>query len=100
MSPRRRLFATAISADLATWLLGAVITRTDIPGVDQLIQWVPFAVLLTVFVITGVANAINIIDGFNGLASMCVLMMILALGYVAFQVGDTFVFTASLITAP
>ncbi len=99
VSPRGRLVATAISAALAIWLLGAVITRTDIPGVDQLIRWTPLAVLLTVFVITGVANAVNIIDGFNGLASMCVLMMILALGYVAFQVGDTFVFTASLITA-
>ena len=99
VSPRRRLFATAISAGLAIWLLDAVITRTDVPGVDQLIRWLPFAVLLTIFVITGVANAVNIIDGFNGLASMCVLMMILALAYVAFQVGDTFIFTASLITA-
>ena len=99
VSPRRRLFATAISAGLAIWLLGAVVTRTDVPGVDQLIQWAPFSVLLTVFAITGVANAVNIIDGFNGLASMCVLMMILALGYVAFQVGDTFILTASLITA-
>lgn len=99
VSPRRRLIATAVSAILAVWLLGAVINRTDIPGVDQLIRWLPFAVLLTVFVVTGVANAVNIIDGFNGLASMCVLMMVLALGYVAFQVGDMFIFTASLITA-
>jgi UDP-N-acetylmuramyl pentapeptide phosphotransferase/UDP-N-acetylglucosamine-1-phosphate transferase len=99
VSPRRRLFAAAVSAGLAIWLLGAVITRTDIPGLDQLVRLAPFSVLLTVFVITGVANAVNIIDGFNGLASMCVLMMILALGYVAFQVGDTFIFTASLITA-
>jgi UDP-N-acetylmuramyl pentapeptide phosphotransferase/UDP-N-acetylglucosamine-1-phosphate transferase len=99
VSPRRRLFATAISAGLAIWLFGAVINRTDIPGVDQLIRLAPLSVLLTVFVITGVANAVNIIDGFNGLASMCVLMMILALGYVAFQVGDTFVFTASLIAS-
>ena len=99
VSPRRRLVATAISSGLAIWLLGAVIGKTDIPGVDQLIRWVPFAWLLTVFVITGVANAVNIIDGFNGLASMCVLMMMLALAYVAFQVNDTFVFTAALITA-
>ncbi|MEO6032500.1 MAG: glycosyltransferase [Burkholderiaceae bacterium] len=99
VSPRRRLFAAAISAGLAIWLLGAVITRTDIPGVDALIRWMPVSVLLTVFVVTGVANAVNIIDGFNGLASMCVLMMILALGYVAFQVGDAFIFTAALITA-
>ena len=99
VSPRRRLVATALSTSLGIWLLGAVVIQTDIPGVDQPIRWLPFAVLLNVLVITGVANAVNIIDGFNGLASMCVLMMILALGYVAFQVGDSFVFTASLITA-
>jgi len=99
VSPRRRLVATAVSAVLAIWLLGAVITRTDIPGVDQLIQWAPLAMVITVFAVTGVANSINIIDGFNGLASMCVFIMVLALAYVAFQAGDTFIFTACLITS-
>jgi len=100
VSPRRRLFATAISAGLAIWLLDAVVARTDIPGLDPLLRrWAVLTLPLTVFIIAGTANAINIIDGFNGLASMCVFMMILALAYVAFQVGDTFVFTASLITA-
>lgn len=99
VSPRRRLFFTAVSAALAIWLLDAVIFRTAIPGVDLMIGFAPFAISLTIFVVTGVANAINIIDGFNGLASMCVLMMMLALAYVAFQVGDTFVFTAGLIAA-
>lgn len=99
VSPRRRLLATAISAGLAVWLLNATINRTDIPGLDQLVTWLPLSVLLTVFVITGVANSVNIIDGFNGLASMCVLMMLLVLAYVAFQVNDSFVFTAALITA-
>jgi UDP-N-acetylmuramyl pentapeptide phosphotransferase/UDP-N-acetylglucosamine-1-phosphate transferase len=99
VSPRRRLLAAALSAGLAAWLLNAVIYRTAIPGVDQLIRWLPCAVLLTIFVVTGVVNAVNIIDGFNGLASMCVLMMILSLGYVGFSVGDTFVFTTALISA-
>lgn len=100
VSPRRRLFATAVSAALAYWLLDAMVTRTDIPGLDPMLQqWAPLAALLTIFIITGTANAINIIDGFNGLASMCVLLMTLALAYVAFQVGDTFVFTAALITS-
>jgi UDP-N-acetylmuramyl pentapeptide phosphotransferase/UDP-N-acetylglucosamine-1-phosphate transferase len=99
MSPRRRLLATALSAALAFWLLDAMVARTEIPGLDPLLKWTPLVLLLTVFIITGTANAINIIDGFNGLASMCVLMMVLALAYVAYQVGDTFVFTASLITA-
>ena len=37
-SPRRRLFSTAVSAALAAWLLGALITRTDIPGLDWLVS--------------------------------------------------------------
>jgi UDP-N-acetylmuramyl pentapeptide phosphotransferase/UDP-N-acetylglucosamine-1-phosphate transferase len=99
VSPRRRLFFTAFSAALAAWWLDAVLHRTAIPGVDQLITMAPFAIGLTIFVVTGVANSVNIIDGFNGLASMCVLMMVLALAYVAFQVGDMFVFNAALIVA-
>ena len=98
VSPRRRLFFTAVSAGLAIFLLGGVIHRTSIPGVDQLISMSPFAVALTLLVVTGVSNAVNIIDGFNGLASMCVVMMVASIAYVAFQVGDSFVVTAALIT--
>lgn len=100
VSPRRRLFATAVSAALAIWLLDGVVARTHIPFLDPLLRgFYPAVVLLTVFIIAGITHAINIIDGFNGLASMCVLMMVLALAYVAFQVGDMFVFTCALITA-
>jgi UDP-N-acetylmuramyl pentapeptide phosphotransferase/UDP-N-acetylglucosamine-1-phosphate transferase len=100
VSPRRRLLATAASAALGCWLLDAIVTRTTIPGIDPLIAWLPAAaILLTIFIITGLANAINIIDGFNGLSSMCVLMMLLALSYVGYQVGDLFVFNAALIIA-
>jgi UDP-N-acetylmuramyl pentapeptide phosphotransferase/UDP-N-acetylglucosamine-1-phosphate transferase len=99
VSPRRRLVLNAVSAGLGVWLLGGVLTRTDIPGLDDLIKWYPAAVALTVLAVTGVANAVNIIDGFNGLASMCVLFMLLALAYVAFQVGDMFVFTTALTLA-
>ncbi|MFX8504485.1 glycosyl transferase, partial [Acinetobacter baumannii] len=42
-----------------------------------------------------VANAINIIDGFNGLASMVAMMMFVSLAYVAFQVGDPLIITAA-----
>jgi UDP-N-acetylmuramyl pentapeptide phosphotransferase/UDP-N-acetylglucosamine-1-phosphate transferase len=99
VSPRRRLFCTVLSALLALWLIDAVILRTDIPGLDLAIAWFPFAVALTLFVVTGVANSINIIDGFNGLASMCILIMTVAIAYVAFQVGDSFVLLGALITA-
>ena len=84
VSPLRRLVATAISASLAIWLLGAMISRTDIPGVDQLIRWAPFAVPLTIFVITGVANSINIIDGFNGWNSTAILSWFLLVFVVSY----------------
>ena len=99
VSARRRLFFTAVSTLLGIWLLNATITRTGIPLLDELVAWAPLAVLFTMFMVTGVTHAVNIIDGFNGLASMCVLMMMLALAYVAYQVGDRFVLTSSLICA-
>jgi UDP-N-acetylmuramyl pentapeptide phosphotransferase/UDP-N-acetylglucosamine-1-phosphate transferase len=97
ISPRRRLAATVASALLAIWLLGLMITRTHIPGVDWMITMAPFAIALTVLVVTGVANAVNIIDGFNGLASMCVMIMLAGIAYVAFQVGDGFILAAALM---
>jgi UDP-N-acetylmuramyl pentapeptide phosphotransferase/UDP-N-acetylglucosamine-1-phosphate transferase len=87
-SPRRRLAFTAVSAALAVMLVDAAITRTDIPGLDWVVASAAGAALVTVFVVTGVANAVNIIDGFNGLASMCVALMLAGLCYVAFDVGD------------
>ena len=87
-SPRRRLLLTAVSAALAAVLVQAVITRTDIPGLDWLVAFPLGALLVTVFVVAGVANAVNIIDGFNGLASMCVVIMLIGLAYVAFAVDD------------
>jgi len=90
-SPRRRLFFTMVSAVLAGWFVHALIERTDIPGLDALVAFTFGAFVVTVFVVAGVANAVNIIDGFNGLASMCVVIMLCGLAYVAFSVGDTLV---------
>jgi UDP-N-acetylmuramyl pentapeptide phosphotransferase/UDP-N-acetylglucosamine-1-phosphate transferase len=88
VSPRNRLLAVAVSALLAVWLLDAAITRTDLPGLDWVVSSAAGAALLTTFAVAGIANSVNIIDGFNGLASMCVVIMLGALAYVGFQVGD------------
>jgi len=88
VSPGKRLLATAVSAVVGAALLNALITRTDIPGLDWVVSYGVGALLITVFGVAGVANSINIIDGFNGLSSMCVSLMLLAFAYVAYQVGD------------
>jgi len=88
VAPLYRLLATAISAGMAFWLLDAQISRTDIPFLDPVVAWQAGALIVTVFAVAGIANSVNIIDGFNGLASMCVAIMLAALAYVAFEVGD------------
>lgn len=96
VSPRMRLVAIAVSATLAAGLLGAVIPRTDIPGLDSVVAYAAGAWLLTLFAVVGTANSVNIIDGFNGLASMCVVLMLGALGYVGGEVGDRAIVALSL----
>ncbi|MDQ5942065.1 MAG: hypothetical protein QG572_878 [Pseudomonadota bacterium] len=97
VTPRQRLLATVVAAGLAAWFVEAVIPQTGIPGLDavMLIAGVPLA--LTLLAVAGVANSVNIIDGFNGLASMCVAIMCVALAYVAFQAGDQVIMLAALI---
>lgn len=85
---RERLVATIASGVLAWGLTGAVLQRTDLPGLDSLLAFTPVAVLFTAFCVGGMANAVNIIDGFNGLASGVVILMFSALGFIALQVGD------------
>jgi UDP-GlcNAc:undecaprenyl-phosphate/decaprenyl-phosphate GlcNAc-1-phosphate transferase len=93
---RTRLMLTMLAAACAAWLLGAVLPRVDIPGVDTLLRWTPFAVVFTVFAVSGVANAINIIDGYNGLAGGYAAIALAALAWVSLQVGDGFILTAAL----
>jgi len=47
--------------------------------------------------VAGIVNAVNLIDGFNGLASVVALFTLLSLAYVAFHVRDVYVLTAALI---
>ncbi len=96
VGPLPRLLATMLSAALAAWLLGALIRHTAIPGLDEMVGYAAGSLLLTLVAVAGLAHAVNIIDGFNGLASMCAVIMLAALAYVAFQVDDVLVLTLAL----
>lgn len=97
VSPLRRLILTMMSAGVGYFMLDAAIMRTDLPMFDSWLKYAWLSFPLTVFAVAGIVNAINIIDGFNGLASVVVMFMLLSLAYVAFQVGDVYVMTAALI---
>ncbi|MGZ5198740.1 MAG: MraY family glycosyltransferase [Telluria sp.] len=91
VSVRVRLAATLFSALLASALLGATVTELDIWGVDHLLSIAPIAIAVTATIVAGGANALNIIDGFNGLSSGVTIVMLAALGTIAFGLGDGFV---------
>jgi UDP-N-acetylmuramyl pentapeptide phosphotransferase/UDP-N-acetylglucosamine-1-phosphate transferase len=85
---RMRLLATMASGVLACHLTGTSIDRVDMWGMDTLLAFPPISIAFTAFAVGGVANSINIIDGFNGLASGTIMLCLAAIGAIAFQVGD------------
>lgn len=97
VSTRLRLLATMGSALIAWWLTGYGIYRVDLVGVDSLLGFTPIALVFTMFAVAGVAHSINLVDGFNGLASGTVLICLGALAWVAADLQDTLVLHLSLV---
>ena len=95
----QRLLLSMISAAIMICIFGTVISRTEIPFLDYALAWLPFAALFTVFAVAGVSNAINIIDGYNGLASGFSIIALVALAIVASLVNDQLVFMISVSIA-
>jgi UDP-N-acetylmuramyl pentapeptide phosphotransferase/UDP-N-acetylglucosamine-1-phosphate transferase len=92
-----RLLATMVSAGLAGYFLNAWLDSVQILGIDNLMTAYPFvAVAITCFAVGGVANAFNIIDGYNGLSSVVAVIILSAIAYVAFKVNDYSIMIAAL----
>lgn len=91
-----RLLLTMAAAVAGYMLLDARLVRVDVGFIDALLAYGPVALVVTAVAVAGVANAINIIDGYNGLSGVVSSVMLAGIGYVAFQLGDVLVFRASL----
>lgn len=89
VGPLPRLLATFIAAGLGYFLIHAGLWRLDLPFLDRLLQhyWL-LSLLLTMVAVGGVAHAVNIIDGYNGLSGMVAVFIFLAIAYVCFKVHD------------
>ena len=83
-----RLLATMFSGALGWFFTGVSITHVDLSLVDLLLANVFISVLFTSFAIAGIANAINLIDGFHGLASGMVVLGLAGIAWIAMHVGD------------
>jgi UDP-N-acetylmuramyl pentapeptide phosphotransferase/UDP-N-acetylglucosamine-1-phosphate transferase len=97
VSVKARLAATALSAVIASAVLGATVRELDLWGVDALLAITPLAVFVTAIVVAGGSNAINIIDGFNGLSGSTIVIMAAGLSAIALQHGDMFVASLGML---
>jgi len=94
-----RLLATMFSGLLAWWLTDYSLSRVDIWGIDWLLKYTLLSVVFTSFAVGGVANAINIIDGFNGLASTMATLAFAGFALIAWSVSDVSLATVAFILA-
>lgn len=86
---KTRLLATVAAAGLAGYVLNAWVSSLQILGVDALMHTYPWiAIVFTCLAVAGVANAFNIIDGYNGLTGVVGIIILGGISYVAFQLGD------------
>ena len=99
ISVRSRLIFIAFGALLANLFLNVQIDRLDILLIDNLFTVSAFAMIFTIFAITGLTNGYNIIDGFNGLSSMVGIITLLGLGYIGIKLNDPVLYSLSLIMA-
>lgn len=85
---RARLLATMASGIAGWFITGLSITDVQIPFFDWILSATVVSVLFTAFAVGGVANAINIIDGFNGLAAGTVIVILGGFAAIAVQLND------------
>ncbi len=95
ISPKVRLLLQLVAALSAIWLTNAVVTYLGLGIV------LPYAVgvIFSAFAIVGVMNAINIIDGFNGLAAGIVLLILLSFSITAVKVSEMDILQLNAIVA-
>lgn len=98
VSVKMRLIATICSGLIFSILTDYQIRETDLPGVDWALSYWLVSFLFTAFAMGGSANAINIIDGVNGLASGTSIIIMGGFALVAWQMGDVQILGICLVS--
>lgn len=96
---RFRLIGPAVGTVMGILALDTAIPSFGVPVLDGLLQYWPVAVGFTLLMVVGFTQAMNIVDGLNGLASGLGLLMLLATAVAAYRVGDTTVLHLALVLA-
>jgi UDP-N-acetylmuramyl pentapeptide phosphotransferase/UDP-N-acetylglucosamine-1-phosphate transferase len=97
IGPTLRMIAALLSITIAFFYLDIGIRSLNFAWPDYLLSNFNFlSLLFTLLVVGGLINAINIIDGYNGLMAGYSVLALLAIAYVSHILGDGLVFQLSL----
>ena len=88
ISPNKRLIASLLSAFLLIWLLSLQLSADGIPVLNQLFDIYIIALIITLLSITVMSQAVNIIDGLNGLSIGTTLIITATIGLLAYGQND------------
>lgn len=94
-----RLLATIFAGLIFTISTGYSVTAVGVWGLDNLLATSFFSIVFTAFAIGGVANSINIIDGFHGLASGTMILILSAFAVISWRAGDVALMSVALAMA-
>jgi len=94
-----RIISVALIIFIATHFSEIKIVAISIPFVDVFLNSAVFCLLFTVFSLTGITNAFNLIDGAHGLAVGIALIAVSGVGLIAMLSGDWPLFYMSLTLA-
>ena len=92
-----RLWATLLPGVVAYFLTGYSLNYFGIAPIDWVLQWTVLSVLFTAFAICGITHAINMIDGYNGLAGWATVWILLGIWAISTACGDRELAQISLV---
>jgi UDP-N-acetylmuramyl pentapeptide phosphotransferase/UDP-N-acetylglucosamine-1-phosphate transferase len=92
-----RMLGTMTSSLIAGHIFNSWITRVDFYIIDQALAIPIISIFFTCLAIAGLANAYNLIDGFNGLASVVALISLISICFVSLKNNDITTLTLSMV---
>ena len=88
VGPVPRLLMTVVSGAIAFAWLDAALYRSDVQWLNVAFSYWPLSLAGTLLAVAGLAHAMNIIDGYHGLAAGVGVLALLALALIAHRIGD------------
>jgi UDP-GlcNAc:undecaprenyl-phosphate/decaprenyl-phosphate GlcNAc-1-phosphate transferase len=96
LSAKIKFFSQLIAAAIVVFIGGIQVTFINLPFGGQFELGI-LSVPLTIIWIVGITNAINLIDGLDGLAAGVCCIALVTISWMAFVMGDFYVLTIGLI---